>query len=629
MANRLKMAMIQGLRTLYERGWSQRRIARELGIDRETVARQVAQLRAEAKPAMVHTGSEPAEPPKPAISRTGSAPPPEAKPAIPRTGSMDPFPTATTDSLAGLAPAADLLAGDRHGDERSPIAGRLSECAPFRELIQVKLDQGLSSQRIWQDLKAEHGFRHSYHSVARFVKKLLPAGEVPFRRLECAPGEQAQVDFGKGAPLKDADGKRQRTHVFRIVLSYSRKGYSQAVTRQTTDAFLDCLENAFDHFGGVPKTLVIDNLKAAVTRADWFDPELNPKVQSFCQHYGTVMLPTKPYTPRHKGKVERGVGYVQNNALKGRTFASLEKQNHFLRDWERTVADTRIHGTTRRQVGSVFQAVEKAVLLPLPAERFANFHEAQRQVHRDGHVEVDRAYYSVPPEYLGRTVWVRWDQRLVRIFNQRLELIATHVKHLPGSFSTQTVHLHSRKISRIELGAQELLSRARQLGPEVGAWAQAMLRERGLTGIRPLLGLLSLAKKFPVRVLEDACAAAGRHGAFRLRSVRQLAQRYAHAEETPLLDTHPLIRPLAEYGHVVHALARDARLGAGEPEAPVSPAPKPPPPPSLSLFRLDRQGTTAADDHDDLTEPSRRLSDIPLSLGSDSRPLTPGDMRDE
>ena len=144
-------------------------------------------------------------------------------------------------------------------------------------------------------------------------------------------------------------------------------------------------------------------------KADWFDPEINPKVRWFGEHYGTVFLPTRPYTPRHKGKVERGVDYVQENALRGRSFASLEEQNRFLIDWERTVADTRVHGTTRRHVGNHFNEVERAALLPLPADPFPSFREARRTVHRDGHVEVERAYYSVPPEYLARQVWVRWD----------------------------------------------------------------------------------------------------------------------------------------------------------------------------------------------------------------------------
>ena len=120
-----------------------------------------------------------------------------------------------------------------------------------------------------------------------------------------------------GAPLVGPDGKRRKTHVLRVVLSHSRKGYSEAVCRQTTDDFLRCLEDAFRHFGGVPRRLVLDNLKAAVKKADWFDPEINPKVRSFGEYYGTVFLPTRPYTPRHKGKVERGVDYVQENALRG------------------------------------------------------------------------------------------------------------------------------------------------------------------------------------------------------------------------------------------------------------------------------------------------------------------------
>jgi hypothetical protein len=378
--------------------------------------------------------------------------------------------------------------------------------------------------------------------------------------MECAPGEEAQVDFGSGAAVVTPEGNRRRTHVFRIVLSHSRKAYSEAITRQTTDAFLACLENAFYHFGDVPRTLIIDNLKAAVTKADWFDPELNPKVLSFCEHYGIALLPTRPYTPRHKGKVERGIDYVQENALKGRVFASLKEENDFLLDWESTVADTRIHGTTRRQVGAVFTQVEKQALLPLPMERFANFQEGQRIVHRDGHVEIGRAYYSVPPEYLGRTVWARWDNRLVRIFNQRFELIATHIRHGPGGFSTLDAHLHAAKISRVERGAQELIDRARALGTAIGQWAEALHEQRGVTGIRPLLGLLSLVKKFPIAILEDACAAAHRHGAYRLRTVRHLAQKRldASTQEATLLDTHPLIRPLAEYSQIIVSACLDS-----------------------------------------------------------------------
>src|SRR5262249_57919865 len=160
----------------------------------------------------------------------------------------------------------------------------------------------------------------------------------------------------------------------------------------------------------------------------WSQRDSQLQLRSLAQHYGVALGPTRPYTPRHKGKVERGVDYVQDNALKGRTFPSLEEQNQFLVHWEQSVADTRVHGTTRQQVGKVFTEVERPALKPVPLERFPFFHEALRMVHRDGHIEIGRAYYSVPPEYLGRQVWARWDGRLVRIFSQALKPIVVHVQ---------------------------------------------------------------------------------------------------------------------------------------------------------------------------------------------------------
>lgn len=183
---------------------------------------------------------------------------------------------------------------------------------------------------------------------------------LPFRRLEQSPGEEAQVDFGSGAPVLTAEGRKKRTHVFRVVLSHSRKAYSEVVDRQTTEAFLSCLENAFREFNGVPKTLVIDNLRRAVKQADWFDPELNRRLEAFCEHYGVVILPTRPRMPRHKGKVERGVDYVQENALKGCVFESLQAENAFLSQWESSTADTRLHGTTRQQVGELFRRLVRS-----------------------------------------------------------------------------------------------------------------------------------------------------------------------------------------------------------------------------------------------------------------------------
>lgn len=430
------------------------------------------------------------------------------------------------------------------------VSGPKSDCEPFREVILEKVAQGLSGTRIYQDLRADHGFTSSYSSVRRFLQQLDKTIPLPVRRIETGPGEEAQVDFGTAAPVIDRDGKRRRPWMFRIVLSHSRKAYSEVVYHQTTENFVTCLENAFHYFGGVPKRVVIDNLKAAVAKADWYDPELHPKLQSFAQHYATVILPTKPYTPEHKGKIESGVKYAKNNALKGRNFESLAAQNDHLIHWEQHVADTRIHGTTKKQVGQLFEQADRGALLPLPEERFPCFTEAKRSVHRDGHVEVDKSYYSVPPEYVGRRLWVRWDGRLVRIFNDRWEQIAVHAKVEPGKFGTANQHIPKEKFSAVERGAKKLLERIEVIGPHTAQWARAMTQARGVASVRVLVGLKSLASKYTCEELEQACKSALTHGALRLRTVRQLLKR-GHMEtqqqEFEFLEHHPVIRPLSDY----------------------------------------------------------------------------------
>jgi transposase len=524
MANQLKMAQVQAILALHAHGWSDRRIARELGVHRETVGRYVqAPGVSEAKPANAPSGSE---------SVLGAEE--GSKPAI-------------------APPGSDGASPGPGGRERGPISAALA----WREVIVQKLEQGLNARRIYQDLiSPDHGYAGSYYSVRRLIRKLTAASPLPVRRMECAPGAEAQVDFGRGAPIVGPDGKRKTSWVFRIVLSYSRKGYSEAVAQQTTDGFLRCLENAFAHFGGAPQTLVIDNLRAAVTRADWFDPELCPKVRSFAGHYGIAVLPTRPRTPRHKGKVESGVKYVKNNALKGMKFASLADQNHHLLDWESTVADTRIHGTTRQQVIKLFTQIERAALLPLPPSRFELFHESPRTVHRDGHVMVKGAHYSVPPEYLGQQLWARWDGRTVRLFDQKMRPIALHAQRPPGAFSTIDAHLHPHKISNIERGADWLLNQADRIGPRAKEWAESMLQNRGIEGVRVLMGLVSLSGKHPRHQIEQACQVALGHGAYHLRSLRQLIR---HQDDQPIqqnfdfVQRHPIIRDLEDYAHFVRA----------------------------------------------------------------------------
>lgn len=222
MANHLSMANLQAIAALHRSGHSNRHIARVLGVNRETVGKYVSELQNQPNPQT-------------------------RKPANPQTGSGDPPPEPATISNAG------------------PV----SSCELFREQIIAWLEAGLSIKRIHQDLTYEHGYTGSYHCVWRLVSKIRHTSPLPFRRMEVQPGEELQIDFGTAAPVTSPDGKTRRPWMLRLVLSHSRKAYSEVVYRQTTDNFIAIIENAFEYFGGVPKRLLIDNLKAAVARADW------------------------------------------------------------------------------------------------------------------------------------------------------------------------------------------------------------------------------------------------------------------------------------------------------------------------------------------------------------------------
>jgi transposase len=473
MANVLKVHEQNTIQQMAAQGWSRRRIARELKLDRKTVRRY---LDAAAK--------------SPTISTPGSPEPAESK-----------SPISTPGELTGAELVTRALEAE---------AGRPSLCDPHRARIEAKLDAGLSAQRIHQDLLAEVSFSGSYQSVKRFVRRLRRQQPERVWRIEVQPGEEAQVDFGTGAAVVDADGRHRRPWVLRVVLSYSRKAYSEAVFHQTTENLIRCLENAFLAFGGVPKVLNLDNLRAAVQKADWCDPELNPKLMSFCRHYGCALVPCLPRTPEHKGKTERGIGYLKGNALRGRTFQGLSAENEFLRHWEKSVADVRIHGTTRQQVAARF-VQERPSLLPLPPGLFPCFQEGERTVHRDSYVEVDKAYYTVPPEYIGREVWVRWDSREVRVFNQRWEQIKLHAHLQPGQFD-KVLGLGGGH-GPLERQLDYWLERAQELGAPCGQWSQGVLQHKGPLGLRSIMGLLGLADQHSFKTLNDACASALSRGA--------------------------------------------------------------------------------------------------------------------
>ena len=277
---------------------------------------------------------------------------------------------------------------------------------------------------IWQDLVSDHGFANSYQSVKRFVGKLRGSqGPQAAGIIQTGPGEEAQVDYGTGPMVRDPKtGKYRRTRLFVMTLGYSRKSVRLLTFKSSSHIWAELHETAFRRLGGSPRYIILDNLREGVIVSDYYDPTLNPLFKDVLAHYGVVAMPCRVRDPDRKGKVESGVGHAQKTPLKGQRFESLDLAQAYLDRWETRWADTRIHGTTKRQVAAMF-AEEKPSLLPLPLEPFRYYQYGKRVVHLDGCVEVEATYYGLPPGWIGRQVKVQWGLLHVRVLDPATHLL--------------------------------------------------------------------------------------------------------------------------------------------------------------------------------------------------------------
>lgn len=422
-----------------------------------------------------------------------------------------------------------------------------SKCEPHRELIQKKLDDGQIGMSIYYDLQ-QIKFSGSYESVKRFIRQLKKGHPEWVGRILTRPGEEAQVDFGLGAPTRHPKtGQYRRPYLFVMTLSHSGKHYSEVVWRQTQEEWVRCHQRAFEFFGGVPATVVLDNLKAGVEKADYYDPKINRLYAEFSHHMGFEVLPCRVREPRHKGKVERIIQYVQD-VLKGRRFESLDEQNEFLRHWEESTARWRIHGRTKKQVQALFEKEDRPALRPLPAEPFEIFQFGFYRVGRDGLVDVRRAYYAVPG-FLGRQVEVRWTLKLVRIYDPAGKLLVTHLRKSEGSVSTYIGMSPSQKpYDRIEY-EKFLLEKIGRLGNEPLSWAREAMRARGVMSLRLWHGLLQLADQHGSDRIRAACRHALNVRAFRYHILKE----FCEGSPQPLLpafsNQDDVMRPLSDYSN--------------------------------------------------------------------------------
>lgn len=428
-----------------------------------------------------------------------------------------------------------------------------SLCEQYRELIELGLSRGRNAKAIWQDLVDGHGFSVGYQSVQRFVGKLRRAAKPEARAvIQTAPGEEAQVDYGSGPMVRDPQtGKYRRTRLFVLTLGYSRKCVRLLVFRSTVGVWAELHEKAFRRLGGATRVVVLDNLREGVLAPDIYDPTLNPLYKDVLQHYGAVALPCRVRDPDRKGKVESSVGHAKKTPLKGLRFEGLEEAQAYLDGWEERWADTRIHGTTKRQVAAMF-AEERPALLPLPIEPFRYYQYGERTVHLDGCVEVEAAYYSAPPGWIGRRVHVQWNDSHVRLIDPRNgQLLREHSRQERGR---HRIHEEDRR-KKTPLSTDRLLRRAETTGPHIGILCQSMYRTQGQVAVRRILGVLALVKKYGLASTEDACAVALETGACEYRFVRRYLE---HNPQLPLSlrQVDPLIRQLTLYRDLIEKRTR-------------------------------------------------------------------------
>jgi transposase len=508
MSNVLSEEKKQQVIALGKLGWSLRRIERETGVRRETAG---AYLKAAGLVVRAPGAWERQAPAKPA--------------------------TGVTPDLA--APFSE-----NQGSPGAPSASSASTCEAYRELIEQGLSCGRNAKAIWQDLVTDHGYPGGYQTVKRFVRKLRGSNRPEAVGIILTnPGEEAQVDYGSGPMVRHPqNGKYRRTRLFVLTLGYSRKSVRLLVWRSSTRIWAELHEKAFRRLGGCLRVVVLDNLKEGVLAPDIYDPILNPLYRDVLAHYGAVALACRVRDPDRKGKVESGVGHTKKTPLKGMRFESLEEAQTYLDRWEERWADTRIHGTTKRQVAAMF-AEEKPHLLPLPLEPFRYYEFGERRVNLDGCVEVKAAYYSLPPGWIGRDVNVQWDELHVRILNPSTnKLLREHLRQKPGGYRIP----EEDRPKKMPLSTAQLLRRSEHAGAQIGKFCQLMYQQQGQTSIRRILGMHSLIKKYGVAAVEDACATALDIAVYEYRFVRRYLERRPHPQIF-LRQIDPLIRRLTEY----------------------------------------------------------------------------------
>jgi transposase len=503
--NVLKHHLQTTLRTLLANGTSQRQIERVTGIDRKTIRAYVQRF---------------------ALEQSNS-------------------PRVATDLELGLAqippsqPPVEFSQATSH--KVPPIS--VSACEPYREFIESQLRLNRNFTAIFQDLVDQFGFSGAYGSVKRFARQVQPFTPEQFDRLEFAPGEEAQVDYGEGAPtLVPGTERYKKPRLFVMTLRYSRRSFRRVVWKSSQQVWASLHEQAWRYFGGATQYVVLDNLKEGVLKPDLYEPEINPVYAATLAHYGVVADPARVRDPNRKGSVENAIGHTQSTALKGKRFESIEAQNEFLEHWETKWAASRIHGSVRRQVQAMFEE-ERPHLKPLPVLSMQYFKEEQRTVCDDSCIQLDYSSYAARPALIGSCVIVRIFERHLEIRDLKTRLLLrTHAKaDRPGT----VVLPLAERLFNPSRETRQILNQAKDIGPAALQLCETLFTREGRVGQRKLWGIVGLAKRYPRRLINTACQQALDEGVLSYKQIQVLTKQLMEEAVQVMNAPTPLMSPLA------------------------------------------------------------------------------------
>ena len=387
---------------------------------------------------------------------------------------------------------------------KQPVSSQ-SLILPYQVKIEEWFKQGIQATTIHAALQQQYNFTGGYNAIQRYIKKLKDKSPKITMMLEFKPGECAQVDFGAGPKLRDEfTGEEVKTWIFVMVLAWCRHMYAEIVYKQDVETWLGCHHRAFEWFNGIPKKIIIDNAKCAITKACYHDPVVQRSYAEFAEGYGFIISPCPPYDPPKKGRVESGVKYVKNNFVPLRTFLNITNSNQQLKIWLLETAGNRIHGSTHEKPLTLFET-ERHFLKPLLSNPPELVVWEKAILQNNCHVQFLKCYYSAPYRLVKQILWLRATETTLRIYRDH-ELVAVHPRLLKaGSKSTLVEHLPPNARAYCTHDSHWCLKQSAAVGNYCEQVIGQLLANNVVDYLRAAQGIMALQKKYGNKRLDAAC----------------------------------------------------------------------------------------------------------------------------